>query len=92
MHADRNFSERLRWIERAEQAVRSLGFRVCRVRHHDATARVEIGRAELERALRADVAGQIADLVRAVGYRDVTIDPRGYRSGSLNEGIRLEPV
>ena len=69
MHADRNFSERLRWIERAEQAVRSLGFRVCRVRHHDATARVEIGRSELDRALSADVADRIAELVRA-GFAD----------------------
>jgi uncharacterized protein len=84
--------EKLQMIERAEAAVRALGFRVCRVRHHDALARVEIGRAELDRALRPDVADRIADVVRAVGYRDVTIDPRGYRSGSLNEGIRLEPV
>ena len=71
---------------------RSLGFRVCRVRHHETQARVEIGRSELDRALSADVADRIAELVRAVGYREVTIDPRGYRTGSLNEGIRLEPV
>ena len=49
-------------------------------------------RSELDRALSADVADRIAELVRAVGYREVTIDPRGYRTGSLNEGIRLEPV
>lgn len=84
--------EKLRMIERAELAVRALGFRVCRVRHHDALARIEIGRAELARALDAEMAGRIGEVVRAVGYRDVTIDPRGYRSGSLNEGIRLEPV
>ena len=84
--------EKLQMIERAEQAVRSLGFRVCRVRHHDALARVEIGRDELDRALTTDMSGRIAELLRAVGYREVTIDPRGYRSGSLNEGIRLQPV
>jgi uncharacterized protein len=84
--------EKLRMIGRAEGRLRGLGFRVCRVRHHDAHARVEIGLDELPRALEADVNGRIVEELLALGYREVTIDPRGYRTGSLNEGVVLRPV
>jgi pyridinium-3,5-biscarboxylic acid mononucleotide sulfurtransferase len=84
--------EKLRTIERAESALRALGFRVCRVRHHDELARVEIGRDELDRALRPEIAAAIVESLTALGYRDVTIDPRGYRTGSLNEGVLLLPL
>jgi uncharacterized protein len=83
---------KLRMIERAEDALRDLGFRVCRVRHHDETARIEIGRDELPRALDADTSDRIVRAIRALGYQDVTIDPRGYRMGSLNEGVVLHSV
>jgi len=94
--------EKLKMIERAEEVLRSLEFRVCRVRHHDldsavagsspALARLEIGRDELPRALDPELHDRIVREIRAVGYQHVTIDPRGYRMGSLNEGVRLEPV
>ena len=84
--------EKLRMIERAESAVRALGFRVCRVRHHDDLARLEIGTDELARAFEPDVHDLLVAAVIAVGYRSVTVDPRGYRTGSLNEGLRLRPV
>jgi uncharacterized protein len=84
--------EKLRMIERAEQAIAHLGFRVCRVRHHDDVASVEIGHAELSRALEADTSAAIVRELTAVGYREVTIDLRGYRMGSLNEGLLLQPV
>jgi uncharacterized protein len=84
--------EKLRMIERAERAVRELGFRVCRVRHHDDLARVEIGADELPRALEPDLAARIVAAIQALGYRRVTIDPRGYRMGSLNEGVVLRPA
>ena len=93
--------EKLRMIERAEQAVHALGFRVCRVRHHDAgdeadgahwIARVEIGPDELPRAADPDVTTRLVTELRAIGYASVTVDPRGYRMGSLNEGLRLRPV
>ena len=83
---------KLRMIERAEGVLRDLGFRVCRVRHHDETARVEIGRDELPRALEADTHERIVRELCAIGYHDVTIDPRGYRMGSLNEGLILRPA
>jgi uncharacterized protein len=84
--------EKLRTIEQAEAAVRRLGFRVCRVRHHDRMARIEIGQDELARALEPVMREAIDREVRAVGYAEVTIDPRGYRRGSLNEALLLKVV
>jgi uncharacterized protein len=81
--------EKLQMIERGEASLRELGFRVCRVRHFDDNARVEVGRDELARALEPAVSRAIRARLRRVGYRSVTIDPRGYRSGSLNEGLML---
>ena len=84
--------EKLRMIETAERALRDLGFRVCRVRHHDALARLEIGPDEMARALDPAVRQQIVSALRAAGYQHVTIDLQGYRMGSLNEGVRLSPA
>jgi uncharacterized protein len=84
--------EKLRTIERAEDALRSLGFWVCRVRHHDRLARIELGADELARALDPEVRERIVRELTGIGYQHVTIDLRGYRMGSLNEGVRLRPV
>src|SRR5467141_3806603 len=84
--------EKLRVIERAERALRDLGFRVFRVRHHDELARVEIGRDEMRRALEPDMSTAIVRELKAVGYRYVTLDLQGYRTGSLNEGLLLRPA
>jgi pyridinium-3,5-biscarboxylic acid mononucleotide sulfurtransferase len=85
--------EKLRMIERAEDVLRGLGFRVCRVRHHDrGIARLEIGRDEMPRALEPDVADAIDRELRAIGYQYVTLDLRGYRTGSLNEALRLRAI
>jgi uncharacterized protein len=84
--------EKLRTIEQAEQVLRSHGFRVCRVRHHDDLARIEIGRDELVRALEPATAAAIVRELKALGYRYVTIDMQGYRTGSLNEGLLLRPA
>ena len=84
--------EKLRVIERAERALRGLGFRVFRVRHHDELARVEIGRDEMRRALEPELSDAIVRELKAVGYRYVTLDLQGYRTGSLNEGLLLRPT
>ena len=84
--------EKLRTIERAEDVLRGLGFRVCRVRHHDELARIELGQAELRRALEPDMSATIVRELKAIGYRYVTIDLQGYRTGSLNEGLLLRPA
>lgn len=85
-------SDKLRTIERAEEALRALGFRVCRVRHHDELARIELGRDELPRALAPEMSAAIVAQLKALGYRYVTVDLQGYRLGSLNEGLRLRPA
>ena len=91
-------AEKLRMIEQAEAVLRDLGFRVCRVRHHDgagddaAIARLEIGRDEMPRALEPEISDTIDHALRAIGYRHVTLDLRGYRLGSLNDALRLRPV
>jgi uncharacterized protein len=84
--------EKLRTIERAEEAVRALGFRVLRVRHHGDVARVEVARDEMARLLDPDMAQAIDSKLRALGFRYVTVDLRGYRLGSLNEGLALRPM
>ena len=83
---------KLRMIEQAENVLRDLGFRICRVRHHDTLARLEIGRDELARALEPAVRDRIVRELRAIGYQHVTIDLQGYRMGSLNEGVVLRPA
>ena len=84
--------EKLRMIERAETVLRDLGFRICRVRHHDTIARLELGRDEIARALDPAMAGTIDRELRAIGYAHVTVDLRGYRLGSLNDALRLREV
>ncbi|MGE0443696.1 MAG: ATP-dependent sacrificial sulfur transferase LarE [Vicinamibacterales bacterium] len=84
--------EKLRTIERAEHALRALGFRICRVRHHDDLARIELAQGEVARALEPELRARIDAELRALGYKYVTIDLRGYRLGSLNEGVILRPM
>jgi pyridinium-3,5-biscarboxylic acid mononucleotide sulfurtransferase len=81
--------EKLRTIERAEQALRALGFRVFRVRHHDSVARLEIARDEMVRTLDPEIGAAIVRDVKAAGYKYVSLDLQGYRTGSLNEGVLL---
>ncbi len=76
--------ERLRLVERAEDAIADLGFRQFRVRAHDQLARVEIETAEMGRALEPSIMRAIASRVRDAGFDRVTLDMTGYRSGSLN--------
>ena len=84
--------EKLRQIERGEDALHALGFRVCRVRHHDSLAKVEVAREDLQRALEPGMYETIVRELRAAGYESVMIDPKGYRTGSLNEGLILRQV
>jgi uncharacterized protein len=84
--------EKLRMIESAEAVLRDLGFRICRVRHHDTIARLELGPDEMTRATDPVIAATIDQALRDIGYAHVTIDLRGYRLGSLNEALRLRPV
>lgn len=77
--------ERLLQVERGEEALRALGFRQLRVRHHGPLARVEIDPAELPRALDPEMARRISAALKPLGFRFVALDLDGYRSGALNE-------
>ena len=80
--------ERLTTVERGEEIMRALGFREFRVRHHDELVRLEIAPAELERALRREVVDELAEKFRALGFRYVTLDLHGYRTGAMNEVLK----
>jgi uncharacterized protein len=76
--------ENLSQVERAEAALRALGFRQLRVRYHNELARVEVAVEELPRALEPAMAARIRDALKAIGFRYVTLDLEGYRQGSFN--------
>ncbi len=76
--------ERLRTVEKGEEALRALGFKQFRVRHHDKLVRIEIAPEELERALSPGMARRFVEIFKELGFNFVTLDLEGYRSGSLN--------
>jgi pyridinium-3,5-biscarboxylic acid mononucleotide sulfurtransferase len=76
--------EVLEQVERGEESLRQLGFREFRVRHHGEMARVEIARTEMPRALSMEMMDKISAELRNAGFKYVTIDTTGFRSGSLN--------
>ena len=80
--------ENLSRIERAENALRENGFRQIRVRSHGDLARIEIAPDELPRALQGDMAETLAERIRETGFTYVTLDPEGYRQGSLNAALK----
>ncbi len=84
--------EALRRVEKAEAAVRALGFRELRVRHLGAAARVEIAREEMERLGDPGLRAAVEQAVRAAGYAEATVDPEGYRRGRLNDALRVVQV
>ncbi len=79
--------QKLERIARAEEVLRAMGFRQLRVRHFDDRARVEIDPRELPRVELEGLAPRIEAMLTSLGFPAVEIDPRGYRSGSLNEGV-----
>ncbi|HEV2462875.1 MAG TPA: ATP-dependent sacrificial sulfur transferase LarE [Acidobacteriaceae bacterium] len=85
-------AESLRQIEEAEAGLHRLGFRQVRVRHHGELARIEIARADLPRALDITTLDEITSAVRAAGFRYVTLDTQGYRSGSMNEVLPVSEI
>jgi len=81
--------DRLRQVGQAEQALRALGFRELRVRHHDDIARIEVPPADFPRLLDDTLRAVVVEAVRAAGFLHVTLDLRGFRSGSMNEVLPL---
>lgn len=82
--------EVLAQIEQGEEALRQLGFRELRVRHHGELARVEIARTELPRALSVEMLEAITAALKQAGFHYVTLDTSGFRSGSMNAVLPVE--
>jgi len=82
--------EVLAQIEQGEQALRQLGFRELRVRHHGELARVEVARNELPRALAVEMLDAITTALKQAGFQYVTLDTTGFRSGSMNAVLPVE--
>jgi len=79
--------EGLRRVERGEELLHSLGFKVARVRYHGDIARLEVESAEIPRLLESTMRERVDSELKKAGFRFVTVDLKGFRSGSLNEGI-----
>lgn len=79
--------ENLSMIERAEELLQSLGFRELRVRHHGDTARIEVPVSEMARLVQPGVREAVVEGLKALGYRRVSLDLEGFRSGSLNQDL-----
>lgn len=83
--------EALAQVERGEDALRQLGFRQYRVRHHGDIARIEIAKAELPRAMTLEMAATLTRIFKELGFTFVTLDLEGFRSGSMNALLRIKP-
>jgi len=80
-------------VAAAEGALRRLGFKGARVRHHGAIARIELRPDELARAVAcAEIRGEVVREVRAAGFTYVAIDLEGYRTGSMHEVLAIRPA
>lgn len=81
-------AEALHMVGEAEAYLRGCGFSVVRVRHHQGgVARIEVPREEIPRLVAEPLCGEVTKALRALGYLHVAVDMRGFRSGSLNEGL-----
>jgi uncharacterized protein len=84
--------EALDVVEKGEDALRALGFRQLRVRHHGEIVRIEIAREELNRALDPAMAAEFARIFKGLGFKFVTLDLEGFRSGSMNALLAAEDL
>jgi pyridinium-3,5-biscarboxylic acid mononucleotide sulfurtransferase len=82
--------EALGIVEQGEDAIRARGFRQFRVRHHGDIVRIEIARDELARALTSEMAAEFTRIFKALGFKFVTLDLEGFRSGSMNALLASE--
>jgi len=84
--------EALEQVERGEDALRELGFRQFRVRHHGEIVRIEIARDELSKALTMEMASEFARIFKDLGFSYITLDMEGFRSGSMNALLAPETI
>lgn len=79
-------------VEQGEDALRALGFRQVRVRHHGDIVRIEIAKDELARALTVEMFAQFSSIFKALGFTFVAVDTEGFRSGSMNTAAAAKPL
>jgi pyridinium-3,5-biscarboxylic acid mononucleotide sulfurtransferase len=91
-YGERINREKLEQIDRAENLLRDLGYRQVRVRHHGDIARIELAPEDMPRFFAEGLAEPISRRVKELGFQYVTLDLLGYRSGSLNEVLKLIPI
>jgi pyridinium-3,5-biscarboxylic acid mononucleotide sulfurtransferase len=84
--------EALQVVEQGEDALRALGFRQFRVRHHGDMVRIEIDREEFDRALTTVMARELTAIFKRLGFKFVTLDLEGFRSGSMNSLLPAEEL
>ena len=84
--------EALTTIEQGEDALRALGFRQFRVRHHGEIVRIEIAKEEMDRALNCEMSAEFTRIFKALGFKFVTLDLEGFRSGSMNSFLPAETL
>ncbi len=84
--------EVLSTVEQGEDAIRALGFRQFRMRHHGEIVRIEIARDELARALSPEMAAEFTRIFKGLGFKFVTLDLEGFRSGSMNSLLSAEQL
>jgi uncharacterized protein len=82
--------QRLKQIEEAEEFLRSLGLVEFRVRHHDTIARIEVHREDFAKISAEPNRSKIVDKLKSLGFKYITLDLQGFRSGSLNEALTEE--
>ncbi|MEW6675884.1 MAG: ATP-dependent sacrificial sulfur transferase LarE [Nitrospirota bacterium] len=80
-------SEALKQVASAEEFLKSLGFHELRVRHHGDVARIEVGEDEIEMILSPEKRRMISETLKSLGYKFISLDLDGYRSGSMNRAI-----
>jgi pyridinium-3,5-biscarboxylic acid mononucleotide sulfurtransferase len=84
--------EALSQVEQGEEALHELGFAQCRVRHHGELVRIEVAREDLDRAFAPEMASRFSSIFKGLGFKYVTLDCEGYRSGSMNAVLPLAAI
>lgn len=87
-YGERITEEKLKRVDKAEAFLKSLGFGQLRLRHHDSLARIEVDKENIPAFLDEKRRKKIIDYLKNLGYRYITLDLQGYRTGSLNESLK----
>jgi uncharacterized protein len=91
-YGQRITADKLRQIGDAERVLHRFGYREVRVRHHDTVARIELPISQIAQFVASNHASEVVSALKALGFRYVTLDLQGFRSGSLNEALQLPMV